>query len=508
MAADSVATTTTTTVTAVTFAPVQGFISASRKLRDLYGSSLLLSHLARSIAADATARLGPQALISPALVSTSRGTPNQLVIAGDYKRGWGRDALLAAWGTVLDACRTWLEQQIPASYDWQTSWHQWQQHAWEYFHAQGESIASVRERLRLIKQARQWEAINWTGESSTLGGSDAVCRPTMGRVIDPRLLSPGDADRETRMFVAALRAHPALGDAFAGENEQLSLPELVKRLVTYRPIAQRAFPADTLSEVLPERFDGIAGSETTCWFMADGDKVGEHLRSLSGGDPRREGEVLAKFSAAMRRWAEGLYQQVPEQMGDKATVIYAGGDDLLGALHDAPGQQRPLSPDDLLGWLESFPGKIWPAHGQQLTASMGLVWAGGKVPQREALQHVRQAERSAKDHGRDRFALRILFPSGQAIEWVCRWGDLPRVLQGYTDREGARGRGAKWRHLSDDLEHLRRRRALQDSTAAGLWAAYFPGLDPPRQERLGMPMAEWLLAASRVMATLTAGSAR
>jgi len=40
-----------TTYTAVTFAPVQSFIRSSRKLSDLYGSSLLLSHLARALLA-------------------------------------------------------------------------------------------------------------------------------------------------------------------------------------------------------------------------------------------------------------------------------------------------------------------------------------------------------------------------------------------------------------------------------------------------------------------------
>jgi CRISPR-associated protein Cmr2 len=39
--------------TLITFAPVQGFISSSRKLRDLYGSSLLLSYLARAVITDA-----------------------------------------------------------------------------------------------------------------------------------------------------------------------------------------------------------------------------------------------------------------------------------------------------------------------------------------------------------------------------------------------------------------------------------------------------------------------
>jgi hypothetical protein len=40
-----------TTYTAVTFVPVQSFIRSSRKLSDLYGSSLLLSHLARALLA-------------------------------------------------------------------------------------------------------------------------------------------------------------------------------------------------------------------------------------------------------------------------------------------------------------------------------------------------------------------------------------------------------------------------------------------------------------------------
>ena len=50
----------------ITFAPVQGFISNSRKLRDLYGSSLLLSYLAKAILDDAQQRLGPDAVVSPA----------------------------------------------------------------------------------------------------------------------------------------------------------------------------------------------------------------------------------------------------------------------------------------------------------------------------------------------------------------------------------------------------------------------------------------------------------
>ena len=41
--------TSETIYTAISFAPVQGFIEKSRKLRDLYGASLILSYLSQSL---------------------------------------------------------------------------------------------------------------------------------------------------------------------------------------------------------------------------------------------------------------------------------------------------------------------------------------------------------------------------------------------------------------------------------------------------------------------------
>jgi len=123
--------TDTSCYTAVTFAPVQSFIRSSRKLRDLYGSSLLLSHLAHALYVDATAALGhPDAVITPAGVSISRGVPNTLIIAGDYRLPQARKALQSAWKKVIAACRDWLEELIdPASFSqsptgWNGNWEQ------------------------------------------------------------------------------------------------------------------------------------------------------------------------------------------------------------------------------------------------------------------------------------------------------------------------------------------------------------------------------------------------
>ncbi|WP_411872048.1 Cas10/Cmr2 second palm domain-containing protein [Vulcanococcus limneticus] len=535
--------------TVVTFAPVQGFIGSSRKLRDLYGSSLLLSYLARAIVLDAEKRLGnkrqqadvaepdagvtkqegPGVVISPALVNASRGTPNLLVIRGDYKWGHGRDALKKAWSDVLLNTRSWIEAALPEgtnpwTYEWATSWTQWQEHAWEYFHAQGSTISLARRQLALSKQQRAWSGINWTGESSTLKGSDAICRPMMSRVIDPRHVSAAAVDEETKAFIKALRDLPQLGEAFAGEGEQLSIPELVKRLVTYPVISRDALAGEKLTDVRPERFDAIASSRSLCWFMADGDSVGQHLEKQSAGDPSKEPEALNTFSDALRQWAAGLYRDVPAQHGNKATVIYAGGDDLLGALHDRPDESgadssSPLKAHDIHQWLRSFP-VLWESHGQAISVSMGLAYVKDTVPQREALQHVREAERSAKDRGRNRFALRLVFSGGQSIEWVCPWKLLPKLLDAYRDRHPSRRSGidADWGHLAADTATLRNRRALNGSdpeaeaVALALWRLYFPQLadSPPPLEGsggIGQPLGDWLHAMGQVLSRLPQGKA-
>lgn len=493
----------------VTFAPVQGFISSSRKLRDLYGSSLLLSVLAKAIVDDAKQRGFD--VLSPALVNTARGTPNLVVIRGAYKNGHGRDALQAAWGQVLEAARHWIESQLRQfDYEWTTSWKQWHIHAWEYFHAQGGSIHQARQQLVLAKQERAWSGVNWTGESSTLAGSDAIARPLMGRVIDPRKVSEAHEKAEANGFITALAALPPLGEPFAGKGEQPSLPELVKRLVTYPVVAKLAFSDERLVNVLPKRFDAIAESSSICWFMADGDEVGKHLEKHAKHDPEAEANALKSFSHAMRRWAEKLYNRVPQLTEEKGTVVYAGGDDLLGALHDRPGPEgsdivEHLRAKDLMAWLKAFPG-IWNEHGQGITVSMGLVYTGGQVPQREALQQLRLAQASAKAHGRNRFALRLLFSGGQAIEWVCPWNDLPRVLQGYRDREKREGEHAHWGHLASDVAVLRGRRSISGAgsearaVAQALWEIYFPGLEPPTD--LNQPLGDWMSDLAQVLSRL------
>lgn len=547
--------------TCVTFAPVQSFILASRKLRDLYGSSLLLSHLARAIADDVTGR--QLQIISPASVNSSRGVPNVMVIEGDYRKGYAQEALLICWKHVLDVCQQWLEEALSdVEFNWQSSWKACGCHAWELFHGQGVTIQKARAALAVNKQQRDWSVPNWTGESSTLSSADAVVWPGMGEVRDPRYLPPGLITDKARSFLARLREHPKLGEAFAGRKEEISISELVKRLITYPDVARSAFatvndPKPVLEDLLPKRFQNLSmiameneaeiqrKPESIVWFMADGDGIGEHLEGLNtrGG----EKENLQSFSRAMREWASDLYRSVPLAMNDQAMVVYAGGDDLFGALHESRPGANDLYIHQLWDWLLRFP-EIWSRCDQDyLTVSMGLVWADAQVPQREALQHAREAEANAKARGKNRFALRLLYASGNHLEWTCPWTWLDPILSHYTDREGrtARkshdGRPPNWRHLAEDLQWLHSRQAIDPhisqqvqrtieasrATAKGLLSAYFPDLELPSEdpppERRGNPrkpgdpppyiatadtpeserrLDQWLLDLGRVMAGL------
>ena len=117
---------------------------------------------------------------------------------------------------------------------------------------------------------------------------------------------------------------------------------------------------------------------------------------------------------------------------------------------------------------------MWRKHGyaKDITVSVGFVWAAPGVPQRDVLQHCREAEKSAKSQGRDRLTIRILFNGGNWMEWVCPWWFLPDVLKSYGDRS----QGEKWTHIYNDVAMLEARHAFegnQSEVALALFEVYF-----------------------------------
>ncbi|USR91706.1 CRISPR-associated protein Cmr2 [Phormidium yuhuli AB48] len=456
--------------TATTFAPVQGFIEKSRKLRDLYGASLILSYLSRQIT-----NLADSSVICPGDPNRTKGLPNRLLIKGRVSEERIRQALLEGWGRVLRECRGWVEEKLPEyDYHWQRQWTLWQNHSWEIFWGWGDSISGAMYDLERRKVGRDWSAVNWIGESSSLSGTDAIAWNELGsRQRNPKELRYSqEKDKIDRFYqqLAAVLEGKAPEETpegkFLDTSERVSLPELVKRLVTHPQIARRIgedFPqldrsfSDVIRRPNPE---WQTPGRWTGWFMGDGDKVGDYLKHLSEGE--NADDRLKDFSQAMRDWGKQFEQEFPKSLG---RVIYAGGDDFLGVVYDSradlTGDTLPEATQTLKvnswNWLQHLPEK-WQEHGQKIGLSVGFVWAGHSVPQRDVLQHCREAERRSKNLGRDRLTLRVVFNSGQFVQWTCPWPYLS-ILDCYCDREG----GGNWGHLYNDMAQLKARHAIAPS---------------------------------------------
>jgi CRISPR-associated protein Cmr2 len=450
--------------TVITFAPVQGFIEKSRKLRDLYGSSYLLSYLAWVICN--AVKNHDCDVISPALPNITQGMPNQIIIEGDFPEHEAESALNKAWECVLETCREWIEENVKSveiiengklprtvTFDykpWRRTWNLWKNYAWEFFWVQGnpgESITRVREKLNEKKRGRDWTGINWQGESSTLSGADAIAYPQIGQIADPRKYNYQQEKQDITDFYTALseklgesfiksaklkiaeaeikQKSQEYGKSFIDPDEQLSIPELIKRLITHDVISDKlterlknvfgnnglilkyiAEQIKKISEDLnPVKFTDLSRFQEnlkTGWFQGDGDKASDFLKSFA--NKPEEGEETHKFSHEMREWGS-YFQELPKNHEFKNwRVIYAGGDDFLGVFY------RRQNAHDCVKFLSQFKSNTWDKpEKKKISVSVGFVWAGAGIPQRDVLQHCREAEKSAKNNGRDRIAFRVLF---------------------------------------------------------------------------------------------------
>lgn len=513
---------------AISIAPVQGFIERSRKLRDLYGSSFTLSYLARAVCN--YAEQNGYTVISPATINMIQGTTNVIVLRSDKPTNFTEEqsrieqVVLDHWKALVKNCRIWIEVNVlditskKYEYSWRSEWELWENHAWEIFIGTGNSNDLARKDLNQAKRSRSWTAINWMGESSTLSGSDAVAWYEMGKM--PSQVSNKKEKIEGfykclsfalgRAFVEHIREvqridlddHkiPQYGEAFLDPREELSIPELVKRLITHIAIAKQIqdyavsrqlaiLPNDITEiarELSPQSFKDIgrlnrkndpqAEEFWTGWFQGDGDLMGNYIKNLYVGKSLEDGDTqLTEFSEALLNWGNNTFKEAVRGQG---RTVYAGGDDFFSVFYDTKSKPpRQLSPYDCLEWLYEFPN-VWAGHGKPITVSAGLVWAAPKIPQRDLLQHCREVEKSSKSNGRDRLAIRILFNGGNHLDWVCPWRFLKDALENYRDRDGKQGRDEQpnWGHIYNDVAVLESRHAFDNkriSVSQGLFEIYF-----------------------------------
>ena len=177
-------------------------------------------------------------------------------------------------------------------------------------------------------------------------------------------------------------------------------------IAAHDPFAKQAEHDDDISKPVEE----LPDSESYFAVLAlDGDKMGEHLRSL------KSGQEHAAFSHDLGKFA--LERVGPLVEGFDGCVIYAGGDDVLAL----------LPADTALACAHALREKfriVMPG----LDVSAGIAIAHFKSPLQDVVRAARLAEEkrakgTPEQGGLDRSAVAVtLFKrSGETVEWGCKW---------------------------------------------------------------------------------------
>lgn len=161
--------------------------------------------------------------------------------------------------------------------------------------------------------------------------------------------------------------------------------------------------------------------------------------------PHPPGHVIqTSISKALARFAVEVAPAIVE--GPKAvyqgTLVYSGGDDVLA-----------MTPTELAlscaAKLQREYGRNWPKDelrtAEDATVSAGIAVAHHKEDLRYVLQAARQAEKAAKNGGRDALALTICRRSGEHTTTLLPWdlvGDLQKLVEIFQ-----RGAPDRWTYI-------------------------------------------------------------
>ncbi len=166
----------------------------------------------------------------------------------------------------------------------------------------------------------------------------------------------------------------------------------------------------------------------------------------------------AAISGALANFALHFVPNIVESERFAGTLIYAGGDDVLALLptETALACARELYETFRQDWAEGGSNGRRRARmlmGQKATLTAGLAVVHYKEDLRFAMQQARNAEKAAKDAGRNAIQISICRRSGEHATALCPWS-FAGVVEKWVEafRNGASDRWAY--HLRSELEVL------------------------------------------------------
>lgn len=339
--------------------PVQSFIAQAETLGDLKAGSYLLSLLTaaalRSIDAYAEETIFPDVKKNPNL----EGIPNRFLVYVDKARA--REIAAAAEDAARDALAQLAEK----------------------------ACEKVENKIAFLQQVNAFLQMTWvilTDLKENMGENYKA----IGRLMALR--------RNTREFDQWQECGGKKKDFLSGKENALDpktglgAMNLMKRYLIHT--------REMKTPNLDAYFAIIA---------MDGDRMGEGLSQF------KTREEHLNFSHQLYLFS----QQVKEISKDfNATLIYAGGDDVLAVISakDAFKYAAALR--------EAFASKVCGK-----TASAGIAVAHRSTPLQDVVHAAHAAESRAKNkYGRDALAVTIYKRSGETLEWGCKWSSVALKL--------------------------------------------------------------------------------
>ncbi|MCX7803360.1 MAG: type III-B CRISPR-associated protein Cas10/Cmr2 [Meiothermus ruber] len=415
----------------ISIGPVQDFIAAARRTADLYAGSQILQELSKH-AAQHLATKGAQ-LIFPAdqkadgankILAEVSADPKQL--AEDTKKAV-RDKLTELWESSIGT--------LPQEYQTQIHHERAKEqldHFLEFYAAwvplganYPEARLAVERLLAGRKALRDFASTSQNDE----GVPKSALDPSRAAVIDPSKWGEANIRMHDGTY-RPLRIKP---------TEYLDAVSLLKRcygvlksakVVDTRTMARRSWkPEAEPDERYGEDDDHI--QEPQPYFailVADGDRIGDLISRQDNPEAHR------RLSKAMDEFAIEARKIVPKYKG---FMVYSGGDDVLAFLpvNRAVDCAKELS--------EEFRRRV------EGTLSAGVAIVHYREPLSISLEKAREAERAAKDGGRNALAVALHTRGGRPITVVQRWDELTwaELLQAYTSGGITRGFAHELRDL-------------------------------------------------------------
>lgn len=199
-------------------------------------------------------------------------------------------------------------------------------------------------------------------------------------------------------------------------------------------------------------------------LLADGDHMGKAIdaqaKSKEGDSEKSNGMTRHKdISKQLSDFASAVTEIV--QVEHKGSLVYSGGDDVLAfvPLHTVLDCARALA-DKFKELLGTFKFNDESGLEKHPTLSVGIAVAHHIDPLSNTLELARQAEKEAKDAGRNAFAVTISKRSGADVTIKGQWGEIDVRVKSFVQLHVTEaipdGAAFELHQLSRDLSSLPR----------------------------------------------------